>query len=336
MRVTRADVAKRAGVSTATVSYALNQSKPLPKETVERVLRAAQELHYLPDAIARSMSTKESMQIGVLVEDISNPLFGDIILGFESMAHQYGYFVSVCTSHSRYDAYFEDAVARRLDGVFVMALPTNYDVDRMYGLTEYGIGVITSGYCNADVKRICSIENDVVTAMREAMLHLYDRGHREIAFVTGLSRKLIFDARVPGYLQMVEKLGLPYGDDLLIEGGPPYGTTMQDGYELTRRLLRSRKKCTAIICVNDLTAMGAYSALREAGLRIPEDVAVVGFDGIPFTQFCDPPLTTLCINQHAFGQKAFKLLHAHMTQGVTGFYSNHLELIARRSTEFRR
>ena len=336
MKATRSDVAKLAGVSTATVSYVLNKSKTLSPETTERVMRAVRELNYRPDIIARSMSTRESMQIGILLENISNPFYGDIIRGFESSANKQGYFVNVCTSLRRYNEYIEGAIARRLDGLFIMALPTSYDMEKLYHLTEQDIGVIVSGCCNADLKRLCLIENDYLTAMRDAMLHLHQRGHRDIAFITGLDRSLTFDNRVSGYLRMVEELGLTCGDDLLIEGRPPYSTAMQDGYDLTQRLLKTRRRFTALICVNDLTAFGAYMALRENGLRIPEDVAVVGFDDILFSSFCSPTLTTLSVDKFAFGQKAFELLYSYMTQGNTGFYLNRLRLVERQSTAVQR
>lgn len=335
MKATRADVAKLAGVSTATVSYVLNKSKNISPETTERVMCAVKALHYKPDLIARSMTTKESMQLAIFLENISNPFYGDIVRGFESSANLKGYSVMVCTSVQRYQEYMREAVSRRLDGIFMMMMPFQYDKEGLDMLAGHGIRVVTSGFFNADLKKLSSIENDHTTAMRELMMHLYERGHREIAFITGLSRNFLFDNRVTGYLKMVEELGLSYGDDLLVDGRPPYGTTMQDGYDLTQRLLKTGRRFTALICVNDLTAFGAYTALQEQGLRIPEDVApLAGFVDILFSQFCNPPLTTMSVNKYEFGKKAFELLYTSMKQGTTSFYLNRLELVQRRSTDF--
>ena len=333
MRATRADVARLAGVSTATVSYVLNKSKSISPETTERVLRAVKTLHYKPDMIARSMATKESMQLAIFLENISNPFYGDIVRGFESSANLKGYSVSLCTSVQRYKEYLREAISRRLDGIFMIMMPFNFDKEGLDMLVDHGIRVVSSGDSNADLKKLSSIENDYITAMRDLMTHLYSRGHREIAFITGLDRDFPFDNRVKGYLNMVEELGLSCGDDLLVDGTPPYGTTMQDGYLLTQKLLKNGRPFTALICVNDLTAFGAYTALQEHGLRIPEDVAVAGFDDILFSQFCNPPLTTMSVDKYEFGKKAFEMLYTSMTQGTTSFYLNHLDLIQRKSTE---
>ena len=333
MKATRADVAKLAGVSTATVSYVLNKSKKISPETTERVMDAVRALNYTPDMIARSMAVKKSMQLAIFLENISNPLYGDIVRGFESSANLKGYSVIVCTSAQRHQEYIGQAISRRLDGILMLMMPFRYDDDALDKLTDHGIRVVTSGFFNVDLKKCSSIENDYITAMRELMQHLYERGHRDIAFITGLSRDFEFDHRVSGYLKMVEELGLPCGDDLLIDGRPPYDTTMQAGYDLTQRILKTGKRFTALICVNDLTAFGAYTALQEHGLRIPEDVAVAGFDDILFSKFCNPPLTTMSINKFEFGKKAFELLHSSIKHGTTGFYLNHLDLVQRRSTD---
>ena len=299
-------------------------------------MAAVKALNYKPDLIARSMSVKQSMQLAIFLENISNPFYGDIVQGFESSANLKGYSVIVCTSVQRNQEYIWEAVSRRLDGVLIMMMPFHYEQEALDILTKCGIRVVTSGFFNADLKKVSSIENNPITAMRELMLHLYERGHREIAFITGLSRKFEFDNRVSGYLRMVEELGLPCGDDLLIDGRPPYDTAMQSGYDLTQKLLKSGRRFTAMICVNDLTAFGAYTALQEHGLRIPEDVAVAGFDDILFSQFCNPPLTTMSVDKFAFGKKAFEMLYSNMKQGTTSFYLNHLELVQRRSTDFYR
>ncbi|MEA4889921.1 MAG: LacI family DNA-binding transcriptional regulator [Clostridiaceae bacterium] len=336
MKSTRDDVAKLAGVSTSTVSYVLNNSKAISPETSERVLKAVNELNYKPNIIARSLSTQMSMHLGVFVEDIANPFYGDIIHGFESCAHEKGYFVSVCTSLQRYEEYLENAISRRLDGIFIAVMPSRFELSVLNCLLTNGIRIVTSGYSNIDLKKVSSIENDHVTAMKDAMLHLYERGHREIAFITGLNRSHEFDQRIAGYLAMVKKLNLATGSDLLIEGKSPFSTTIQDGYDLTQQLLKSGKRFTAMICVNDLVALGAYSALNEQNLRIPEDVSVIGFDDIIFSRFSNPSLTTMSLDKVAFGEKAFELLYTNIMLGNTGFYLNRLTLQPRQSTAFRR
>ena len=203
---------------------------------------------------------------------------------------------------------------------------------KLYSLTDNGIRVVVSGNTDVDLKRVSSIESDYVTAMDKAVSYLYGLGHREIAYLSGLSRKFQFDHRIDGYLAAVEWYRLPCGSDLLFDGKPPYHTEIAEGYALAQELLRSERRFTAVICLNDLMAMGAISALQEAGLRVPEDVSVMGFDDILFSQAWRPSITTMAVSKAEFGKKAFELLYANIQQGTTGYYLNQLELIQRAST----
>ena len=141
MKVTRADVAKLAGVSSATVSNVLNENNKVKEETAVRVRAAIKELDYRPDMIARSMVMKKTMQIGIVLENISNPFFGDIVRGFESAANEKGYFVNICTGFNKLDDYFDNFIIRRLDGVFVTAIPYKFKIEKLYHLVDKGIRV---------------------------------------------------------------------------------------------------------------------------------------------------------------------------------------------------
>ena len=206
MKATRADVAKLAGVSTATVSYVLNGSRNMSEKTQKRVLDAVEQLNYKPDMVARSMSTNETMQLSLMVNDITNPFFSEIILGFETAAMEKGYFVNVCTGQKDINSYFDNYIARRIDGVYIAAVPYRFDMKRLYALAANGIKVVVSGNAEADLKKVSSIEIDYVDGMNRAMDHLYRLGHRRIAYISGLSRKHRFDKRVETYLAAVDRL----------------------------------------------------------------------------------------------------------------------------------
>ncbi len=330
--VTRADVARLAGVSTATVSYVLNHTKHISPETTKRVMDAVRELDYRPDFVARSLSQRQTKQLAIFMDDATNPLYGEIIRSFEECASEKGYFVSICASQRRFQEYFDNAISRRLDGLFIMAPPRHYGAETLRRVAGRGIRVITSGYYDVDREQCSSIENDFVSAMRKGMLHLYDRGHRDIAFLTGLTSSMQSDMRIRGYVAMLESLRLACGTDLLVEGSPDFSTSMDDGYALARRLMERGKPFTAVICVNDLTAIGAYTAFTRAGLRIPEDVAVMGFDDIAFSKFTNPPLTTFAIDKRDFGARAFRMLYDSIQNGKTTHYVNPLTFIERQST----
>jgi DNA-binding LacI/PurR family transcriptional regulator len=332
MKTTRIDVAKLAGVSTATVSNVINETGKVKEDTVKKVLDAVKALDYKPDMIARSMSTNRTMQIGIVLENISNPFYGDIIKGFESAANEKNYFVNICTGFSKLDDYFDNFITRRLDGVFVTAIPYKFNTNKLYHLVDKGIKVVMSGNVDANIKIVSSIENDHITAIHEAMDYLYNLGHRDIAYLSGLGRNLPYDLRNVAYLEMIEKLKLPFGDTLLFDGKYPYSTDMADGYYYANELIQSKRKFTAVICVNDLMALGAMKALKEKGYRIPEDVSVMGFDGISFGQFWEPSLTTMHLDKVAFGKKAFELLYSNIINGNTGYYKNKLTLMEGKST----
>lgn len=332
MKVTRADVAKLAGVSTATVSYVLNGSRNMSEKTKKLVNDAVEQLNYKPDMIARSMTKRETKQLSLMINDITNPFFSEIVVGFETAAIEKGYFVNVCTGYKDINNYFDNYIARRIDGVFVVAIPYKFDLKKLYDLADNGIKVVVSGNTEADLKKVNSIENDYIAGMDAAISHLYGLGHRKIAYLSGLSRKHKFDRRMEGYFSALERAGLSCGEELLLEGKAPYSTGVEDGYSMAKELLSSRKEFTAVICSNDLMAMGAISALEDAGLKVPQDVSVMGFDDILFARTWRPAISTMAVSKHEFGRKAFELLYNNIKNGTTGYYLSQLELKARAST----
>lgn len=332
MKVTRAEVAKAAGVSTATVSNVLNHSPKVKAETARHVRQVIEQLDYRPDMIARSLSTKRTMQLGIVLEDISNPFFGEIAKSFERAANEKNYFVNICTGFNNLDAYFDNFIARRLDGVFVTALPHKFNTEKLYLLVEKGIKIVTSGNIEVDTNRISSIENDFGRGIWLAMEYLYQLGHRRIAYLSGLGRQLSNDVRCITYKEALEKLNLDTQEDLLVDGKYPYTTMMLDGYQCALRLLKSGKRFTAVICCNDMMAMGAMRAFKENGLEIPRDVSVIGIDGSAIGEYSDPPLTTIAIDQGFLGRKAFELLYENMMEGTVGYYKNEISLKVRGSS----
>lgn len=332
MRVTRADVARLAGVSTATVSYVLNGSREMSDKTKQRVYEAVERLNYKPDMIARSMTKNETKQISLMINDITNPFYSEIVMGFEAAAIEKGYFVNVCTGYKDINNYLDNYIARRIDGVFIVAMPYKFDVKKLYELVDHGMKVVVSGNTEVDLTKVSSIESDYVAAMQEAVKHLYELGHRKIAYLSGMGKQHRSDRRIEGYLKAMEQMGLPYGEDLLFTGKFPYTTGVEDGYKMAKQLLESGKNCTAVICQNDLMAMGAIAALENGGKKIPQDISVMGFDDILFAKVWRPSITTMAVSKYEFGYHAFQLLYNNMKQGTPGTYINYLKLEKREST----
>ena len=321
-----------AGVSTATVSNVLNGSDKVKETTVLRVMEAVRQLDYRPDMIARSMTTKRTMQIGIVLEDVINPYYGELIREFESAANEKNYFVNICTGLHKLDNYFDNFITRRMDGVFVAALPYKFQEEKLYYLVEQGVKVLTSGNVHADFRRVSSIENDYLTAMQDAVSYLVSLGHEQIAYLSGLGRNLTYDLRCTGYMEMVKQLGLPCGEDLLIDSAYPYSTNFQAGYTCAMRLMDTGRPFSAVICGNDLMAMGAMKAFFEKGIRVPEDVSVMGFDGIAMDKFWSPALTTMSVDKATFGRRAFELLYSNIVNETTGYYKSKLTLVEGEST----
>ncbi|WP_165443938.1 LacI family DNA-binding transcriptional regulator [Lachnoclostridium sp. Marseille-P6806] len=324
-------MAKAAGVSSATVSFVINKPEKVKKETYDRVMQAIRELEYHPNFVAKSMATNQTMQLGIVLEDISNPFSAGLVTGFENAANDKGYFVNVCTTSGRVHDYFESFLERQLDGIFVTALPYKFETDRLYSLVENGVRVIASGNINVDHKRVAAIENDYIDAMDQAISYLHSLGHRSIAYVSGLSSTFAYDLRYAGYIKALKKYGMEFDPRLYVDGKTPYRTGMNEGYRGVESLLGSGARFTAVICTNDLMAIGAIRALEEKGMHVPDDVSVMGFDGIELGKYTLPSLTSMGFDQFEFGKQAFEMLHASMTNNVVGYSCNPLKLIERDS-----
>ena len=335
MSVTRDDVARRAGVSTATVSYVINNSRSVGEATRRRVLAAVEELGYEPNIVARSLASNKTWQLAIAVADIANPFFGEIVLGFQEAAQEHGYFVNIISATQNLDAYLSHLIARRIDGIFVAALPTRFNTGLLYELVDSGIAVVVSGNRTVDGRRVSSIENDYDAAMEEAFRILTRLGHRRIAYLSGLPRNLRFDNRAAAYRRCVEAYGIGTGDELLFEIPGSYDTSLEDGKLLAQKFLSAeagiRAPGTAVICTNAMMALGAHAVIRGSGYRIPDDVSLLAFDNIFAEELIDPPLSCFDMQKREFGRRAFDLLNTQLLDGTRSHLKNALSYVGRES-----
>jgi DNA-binding LacI/PurR family transcriptional regulator len=207
-----------------------------------------------------------------------------------------------------------------------------YGFSNSYNLVDRGIKVINSGNVEVDLHRISSVENDHIGAMRQAMEHLYSLGHRHIAYISGLGKDMLYDLRCLGYRKMIDELKLSDGDNLLIDSKYSFKTGIEAGYQAGEKLISLKKKFTAVICMNDIMAIGLMRCLKDRGYKVPQDVSVMGFDGIELGQYFSPSLTTMALNQMEFGRKIFEMLYTDIEKGIVSYYQNKLILIKREST----
>jgi DNA-binding LacI/PurR family transcriptional regulator len=295
-RVTSRTVAEVAGVSRTTVSFVLNgRDAGIPAETRERVLRAAEALGYIPSAAARTLASGQARTVGMVICEahhlLTDAFLPQAVYGLTQVAKGRGYRVLIDSVEdvATPDAYRSLVQAKQIDGVLV--LNPRADDRQLPQLIAEGFPVVTIGQPPGG--RGASLDIDNVAAAELATAHLIDLGHRAIAHIGyGSPRFTTVAERLSGYRAALEDAGCGIEDQLIAFAN----YSAASGYEAMWHLLErggGRVNFTALFCGNDTVAIGAMHALREAGLRVPEDVAVVGFDDIPMAAHSAPPLTTI-------------------------------------------
>ncbi len=298
------DVALKASVSIATVSRVVNNSahKVHPK-TKERVLKIIQELDFRPNALAKGLHLKKSLTIGVIIPDISNPYYAEIVRGIQIVADRAGYSVTIHNTDGKQEGIIRSIYHLReksADGIiFSGGIISGYETLSI--LRELKERVVVIGRHDVDFPAVMV---DNLGGATQAVQHLIDLGHRNIGFIGGSEGSTTAQDRLTGYRNALAQNGLQF-DEALVKPG---GWNPRSGYLTVRKLLKGKKKPTAIVSANDLMAFGAIKAAKEAGIPVPGGLAVVGFDNVPLSSYFDPPLTTVEIPIQELGAAATKML----------------------------
>ncbi|MBO0807557.1 MAG: LacI family DNA-binding transcriptional regulator [Actinobacteria bacterium] len=305
--VTLRDVAAQAGVHPATASRALNPETRLlvREDTARRVLDAAQALGYRPNPVARSLRTRRSNTVGVLIPDLTNPLFPPIVRGIEDRLAAAGYVALIGNTDGddeRERIVFEQMRARHVDGFVLATVHLSSALLAEAGRAELPVVLVNR---LAEDHSMPSVSADNERGMRLAVDHLSELGHRRIAHIagpqdvsTGLSRFRGFDAALRAHAVATD-------EDLVVVAK---AFSIEEGHRCCRLLLERGVPFTAIAAGNDMLAVGCYGALEEAGVRCPEDMSVVGFNDMPFIDRLRPPLTTIRFPHYQVGTEAAQLL----------------------------
>jgi LacI family transcriptional regulator len=306
---TQGDVARIAGVSQALVSYVVNDtaSVSIPDETRQRILNAVTELGYVPNSAARSLRTRKTLSIASLIPDITNPFYPAFERGILDVAEANGYDLIIYNTDGiaeKERKCIRSVRQRNVDGAVMTVF--HLTPDEFRPLREEGIAVVVLGphddqWIEAGIDNVY-VEN--VDAARTIVTHLIDRGHRRIAMIAGVEATPPRERRVLGYEQALAEHDIPL-DPILIRGGNFNET---GGYQGMKELLKLQPLPTAVFAANDLMAIGAMLALREAGLKVPDDMAIVGFDDISAAALVDPPLTTMAQFPERLGLRASEML----------------------------
>ncbi|MGH7474885.1 MAG: LacI family DNA-binding transcriptional regulator [Longimicrobiales bacterium] len=302
MGTTIKDVAREAGVSVATVSRAFNGSGPVRPDTLRRIEDVAERLRYRPHGGARSLITRQTRTVGVLLPDLYGEFFSEVLRGIDKTAQARAHHILVSSSHNEREE-LEAAVAAmhgRVDGLILMAQDTG--VASLLGEIPFGLPLVLLN-CRADGPYdSITIANERGT--RAVVRHLSALGHRRIAMIKGPDGNFDAAERLRGYRKGMREAGVTSTSALELPGA----FTDASGYAAAKHLLRMRPRPTAVLAANDTTALGALSALREAGVAVPDDIAVVGFDDIPMARYLNPPLTTVHVSIRELGKRAVERL----------------------------
>ncbi len=301
--LTMHDIAKAAGVSIATVSHAFNSTGRVTPETRKRVLEVARQLRYYPNRHARSLALRTSRTMGLIVSDIQNPFFAVAVRSFEAQARHWQY--ETILSETNYDVSMMRRAAERMleqkvRGVAILTSEMNHA-----WLDEIVQRNIPLACFDLDFKsdRATNIKVDYASGMRQVVEHLHGLGHRRIAFVGGQQSFKNIMSRQENFIVSMQGLGLEPGPILI------GNQRLDGGHAAGRAMLELRPQPTAVVAMNDLTAVGLISAFAEAGLRVPEDISVTGFDNTFFAEYFVPSLTTVDMHPNMLGRTAATALH---------------------------
>ena len=290
---TMKQVAEKAGVSTTTVSHVINNTRVVSEDARERVLSVIQELRYIPSAVARSLKNDRTHTIGMMIPNNSNPYFAELIQGIEDASFELGYNIILCNSYDdpkKQAAYIRVLMEKRIDGLILVSSGSDEDLSMLLANE-----VIPKVLVDREVTGVAAdlIEADHVQGAYEATRYLISLGHKRIACVAGPDTLLPSGGRVAGYQRALKEAGITVCDDFIVHSD----FTSEGGFNAFQKLLTLDSKPTAIFASNDLMAIGGICAANQAGVKIPQDLTVIGYDDIALARFSTPPLTTIEIGR---------------------------------------
>jgi len=297
-------VAERARVSVNTASRAINNKPDINLGTKKRVLQIAKELGYVRNDTAVALRTKKTGTIGVVIADNRNPFYAEVLNGMEEAAREKNYHIILANTQRDYNKE-EEAINlllnKRVDGLLIA--PVQDRDDDIKNLIDANIPFVIVGRDFENIN-VDAVYNDEVKGGFLATEYLIKKGHKRIALINGFLYKSPARGRLEGYKRAFKEYGIPF-DNALVSVGD---IDVKDGHERTKQLFEKGLDFTAIFAYNDMMAFGAIQAIREKGLKIPEDIGLVGYDDIPFNSLTNPTLTTIRLKKQELGTKSVTLL----------------------------
>jgi len=303
-------IARLANVSIATVSRAMNGVSTVNAEMAKRVWDVIEQLDYVPNTQARALVSGRSRLFGLLISEITNPFFPELIQGFEDIAIEHGY--EILVSSTNYDPKrmihcIRRMVERKVEGVAVMTFGIEEPLLDQFAKRKIPMVFVDVG---PDRHGISVLKVDYQHGIRQAVEHLAALGHRKIAFVSGPLRLHSAHSRLQAFSASMQNCGLATRPEWILEGDH----TLEGGVAAMQRAIKAKELPTAILCSNDMTAIGVMHTAWRTGLDIPGDISVIGFDDIHLAQMMMPPLTTIQMSRFALAKAAVAALRAHVEE----------------------
>lgn len=298
------DIAKLAKVSPTTVSHVINETRFVLPETKKRVHRAMEKLKYQPNLLARSLAIGKTHTIGLVISDIRNPFYPELIQGVEELAVLNDYNVFLCNTDYDIEKGLKSIgvlTKRKIDGIIVASSQVDSSVIKQ--LMDTDINFVLVDWDKRNI-RVDSLYFDYKVGMIEAVAHLLSLKHRNIYFISGPKILKTAKIRVRRFIDAIKKHKKGNLNYKILEGDHKIG----GGFKAAQKILNERVLPTAIICSNDLTAIGAMKAFKTNGIKVPEDISVIGLDNIKMTEIVSPTLTTIGLERYKIGKVAMELL----------------------------
>lgn len=325
-------VARRAHVSTATVSRTINRLPTVSPKLAKRVWEAIRELNYLPNTQARALVSGRSRILGLIVSEITNPFFPELIQGFEDFAVENGYEILIGSTNyepERMQRCIRRMMERNADGVAVMTFGIEQPL--LDQLADRNVPLVFVDVA-PDRPGISILKVDYRHGIRQAVQHLAALGHRRIAFITGPLRLHSAQSRLTAFSKSLGECGIPVEGKLVIEGDH----TMEGGMAAAEKLRNQPALPTAIMCSNDMLAIGVLHRLSYSGVRVPDEVSIIGFDDIHMASMMIPPLTSIRMSRADLASAAVSALRGHLEGTPMREYRIDTQLVVRESTGFPR
>ncbi|QIR06031.1 HTH-type transcriptional repressor PurR [Salinivibrio costicola] len=308
------DVARLAGVSTTTVSHVINKTRFVAEKTTEKVWQAVEELNYAPSAVARSLKCNTTRTLGMLVTKSTNPFFAELVHGVEDYCYKQGYTLILCNTEGNLEKqrdYLRMLSEKRVDGLIVVCSDLNEDLMLLLEKKrDLPMVVMDWGSHHIDTDRI---EDNAELGGYLATKHFIDNGHTKIGCISGQMDKNTCKHRLNGYFRALKEANITVNENWLIEAD----FEADQAQIAAKQLATMSDRPTAVFCFNDIMALAAISTFNEYGLKVPDDISVIGYDNIDLTEYFSPPLTTIHQPKRRLGKTAVKLLLARIANNET-------------------